>query len=103
LGLEVVAELDVKVSLVTEVETKGHIMVERDGYIPHSVAALAINEFCIILGGKLGLDNGVGEALMASRVDMIKAVDQRPELQHLVEQLVFRIVNYFTDQDCDCM
>ena len=44
LGLEVVAELDAKVSLVTEVEAKGHIMVERDGYIPHSVAALAINE-----------------------------------------------------------
>ena len=73
------------------------------GYIPRSVAALAINEFCVILGGKLGLDNGIGEALMASRLDIVRTVDQRPELQQLVEQLVVRIVHYFTDQDCDCM
>lgn len=78
-------------------------MVERDGYIPHTVAAMAINEFFTVLGGKMGLENGAVEALMASRIDMLKAVDQRPELQHLVEQLVFRLTNYFTDQDYDGM
>ena len=82
-------------------EVKGHIVVERNGYIPHTVAAMAINEFCLVLGGQMGLGNGVGEALMASRVDMLKAVDQRPELQHLIEQLVFRVTNYFADQDYD--
>jgi len=78
-------------------------MVQRDGYIPHSVAAMAINEFFAVIGGKMGLENGAVEALMASRIDMLKAVDQRPELQHLVEQLVFRLTNYFTDQDYDGM
>ena len=82
-------------------EAKEHIVVERNGYIPHTVAAMAINEFCLVLGGEKGLNNGVGETLMASRVDMLRAVDQCPELQHLIEQLVFRVTNYFADQDYD--
>ena len=103
LGLEVAVDSGVKVSLQTGVEAKEHTMVQRDGYIPHTVAAMAINEFFTVLDGKMGLENGAVEALMASRIDMLKAVDQRPELQHLVEQLVFRITNYFTDQDYDGM
>jgi len=74
-------------------------MMEKDGYIPQSAAALAVNELFGILGGKLELGNGMVEALMASRVRVLKAVDQSPELQHLVEQIVLRIAGHFTDQD----
>ncbi len=74
-------------------------MMEKDGYIPQSAAALAVNELFGILGGKLELGNGMVEALMASRIRVLKAVDQSPELQHLVEQIVLRIAGHFTDQD----
>ena len=74
-------------------------MMEKDGYIPQSAAALAVNELFGILGGKLELGNGMVEALMASRVRVLEAVDQSPELQHLVEQIVLRIAGHFTDQD----
>jgi hypothetical protein len=103
LGLEVAADSGVKVSLQTGVETKEQIMVQRDGYIPHTVASMAINEFFTLLDGKMGLENGAFEVLMALRIDMLKTVDQRPELQYLVEQLVFKLTNYFTDQDYDGM
>lgn len=103
LGLEVAVDSGVKVSLQTGVEAKEHIMVQRDGYIPHTVSAMAINEFFTLLDGKMGLENGAVEALMALRIDILKTVDHRPELQHMVEQLVFRLTNYFTDQDYDGM
>jgi len=74
-------------------------MIGRDGYIPQSAAAMAVNELFSVIDGRLKLDNGLVEALMASRVNVLKAVDQNPELQRLVEQLVFRIAGQFTDED----
>ena len=74
-------------------------MIERDGYIRQSAATAVMNEFLIVIGEEMGLEHGVTELRLASKLDMLKAVDQRPELQHLVEQLVFRVANYFSDQD----
>lgn len=74
-------------------------MMERDGYIPRSIAALAVSELFGILAGKLELEKAVVEALLASRVGVLKAVDQSLELQHLIEQVVFMMAGHFTDQD----
>ena len=74
-------------------------MIGRDGYIPQSAAAMAVNELFSVIDGRLKLDNGLVEALMASRVDVIKAVDQSQELQRLVEQLVLRIAGQLADED----
>ncbi len=74
-------------------------MIRGDGYIPHSAAAMAVNELFSVIDGRLKLDNGLVEALMASRVSVLKAVDQSHELQRLVEQLFFRIAGQFTDED----
>ncbi len=74
-------------------------MIGRDGYIPQSAAAMAVNELFSVIDGRLKLDNGLVEALMASRVNVIKAVDQSQELQRLVEQLVLRIAGQLADED----
>lgn len=74
-------------------------MIGGDGYIPQSAAAMAVNELFSVIDGKLHLDNGLVEALVASRVNVLKAVDQSPELQRLVEQLVFRIAGQLADED----
>jgi len=74
-------------------------MIRGNGYIPRTAAAMAVNELFVVIDGRLKLDNGLVEALMDSRVSVLKAVDQNRELQHLVEQLVFRIAGQFTDED----
>jgi len=74
-------------------------MMKRDGYIPQSAAAMAVNELFSVIDGKLQLDNDLVKALVASRVNVLKAVDQSPELQRLVEQLVFRIAGQLADED----
>ena len=78
-------------------------MWNRDGYIPHSVAAMAVDELFSLVSGKLNLDNGLVEGLLASRVDVLKAVDQNPEVQHLVEHLIYQIAGQFADQDYDSL
>ena len=74
-------------------------MIGKDGYIPQSAAAMAVNELFSVIDGGLKLDSGLVEALMASRVSLLKAVDQSHELQRLVEQLVLRVAGHFTDED----
>ncbi|MBA7596979.1 hypothetical protein ES703_16662 [subsurface metagenome] len=74
-------------------------MIGGDGYIPQSAAAMAVNELFSVIDGKLQLDNDLVKALVASRVNVLKAVDQSPELQRLVEQLVFRIAGQLADED----
>ena len=74
-------------------------MIGGDGYIPQSAAAMAVNELFSVIDGKLPLDNDLVKALVASRVNVLKAVDQSPELQRLVEQLVFRIAGQLADED----
>ena len=74
-------------------------MIRGDGYIPQSAAAMAVNELFSVIDGRLKLDNGLVEALMASRVNLLKAVDRSPELQRLVEQLVLRIAGQLADED----
>ena len=78
-------------------------MMSRDGYIPQSAAAMAVDELFSVIGGKLNLNNGLAEALLASRVDVLKAIDQNVEVQYLVEQLVFTLAGQFADQDYDCL
>jgi len=78
-------------------------MMSRDGYIPQSAAAMAVDELFSVIGGKLNLNNGLAEALLASRVDVLKAIDQNLEVQRLVEQLVFTLAGQFADQDYDCL
>ena len=75
------------------------MMIRGDGYIPQSAAAMAVNELFSVIDGRLKLDNGLVEDLMASRVNVLKAVDHSPELQRLVEQLVFRIAGQLADED----
>jgi len=76
-------------------------MMSRDGYIPQSTTALAVNELFGILAGRIDLEQGLVEALLASRVGVLKAIDQNPELRHRIERLVFMMAGYFTDQDYD--
>ena len=74
-------------------------MIAGDGYIPESAAAMAVSELLSVISGRLNLNNGLGEALLASRVVVLKAVDQNPEVQHLVEQLVIALAGQFADED----
>ena len=77
-------------------------MIMGDGYIPQSAAAMAVNGLFSIIdvgNGRLKLENGLVEALKDLRVSVIKAVDQSPELQRLVEQLVLRIADQLADED----
>ena len=60
---------------------------------------MAVNELFSVIDSRLNLDSGLVEALMASRVSLLKAVDQSHELQRLVEQLVLRVAGHFTDED----
>lgn len=78
-------------------------MLNGDGYIPQSAAAMAVDELFSVISGKLNLENGLAEALLASRVDVLKAIDQNLEVQRLVEQLVLRLAGQFADQDYDSL
>jgi hypothetical protein len=73
--------------------------MKGNGYIPQTAAAMAINELLSVINGGLKLDNGLVEALMASRVNVLKAVDHSPDLQRLVEQLAYRIAGQLADED----
>lgn len=103
LGLDSIVRPDVRILPGASIKAEGHIMLSRDGYIPQSAAAMAVDGLFSVISRKLHLNNGLGEALLASRVDVLKAVDQNLEVQHLVEQLVFRIAGQFADQDYDSL
>jgi len=79
---------------------RGQIMAEGDSYIPRSPAGMAVNELLrIVLDGKVQMRSDAFKDMMASKTNVIRAVDQSTELQHMVEQLIFRMANLISDQD----
>lgn len=75
-------------------------MAEGDSYIPRSRAGMAVNELLrIVLDGKVQMRSDAFKDMMASKTNVIRAVDQSTELQHMVEQLIFRMANLISDQD----
>lgn len=75
-------------------------MAEGDSYIPRSPAGMAVNELLrIVLDGKVQMRSDAFKDMMASKTNVIRAVDQSTELQHMVEQLISRMANLISDQD----
>lgn len=61
---------------------------------------MAVNELLrIVLDGKVQMRSDAFKDMMASKTNVIRAVDQSTELQHMVEQLIFRMANLISDQD----
>jgi len=61
---------------------------------------MAVNELLrIVLDGKVQMRNDAFKDMMASKTNVIRAVDQSTELQHMVEQLISKMANLISDQD----